>query len=80
LNNIAAISAIVAAAVTFLGATGRWVKQILAEVRKLLTELKNNTTAVKSIGDKVDSNQTTVQSTLTDHETRIRTIEGKVGA
>lgn len=79
MNNIVAISTIAAAAVTFLGATGRWVKQILAEVRKLLAELKNNTIAVRDIGEKVDSNQSTVQTTLSDHETRIRTIEGKVG-
>jgi hypothetical protein len=71
------ISTIASAAFIFMGMSGRWVKNILKEIRALLTELKHNTQAITDLGIKVDVSQSDVMKKLTDHETRISTLEGK---
>lgn len=69
------ISTIIVAALAVLGTSGRWVRKVVEAVMKVVTEIKVNTTAVKELGDKMDGNFSSVQSTLNDHETRITVLE-----
>lgn len=79
MNTVEALSVIVISVVGVLGAFGKFVGSIIKYIKALIDETKTNTSAVKSVGQKLDESVGSILGTLTDHENRITKLE-KPGA
>lgn len=69
------LSTVVVAGLTILGMISRVVGRVIKGITALINETKENTKAVKDVGTKLENN---VSPVLTDHESRITKIEGRL--
>ena len=77
MNTAVAISAIAVAVFTVLGAIFKGGGAVIKHIVDLLGELKTNTKAIETVGQKIDENFSSTTLKLTDHENRITKLEDR---
>lgn len=80
MNSAATVATLIAALLAALGVILKGASNVIKHIAELLAELKNNTTAIKNVGAKLDNNFSSIQLTVTDHEKRITQLEDKVNS